>query len=484
MSVINLNPQQSETRRVAIRDLPDEILLKIFSHMSVSELVGTVQKVCSRWKVLSQAAQLWTDKIYRIGTWCRVGTCIGKSGNPDQEVIEIFRSAPNLRKVHIWHPITYSVLCTLYTNCHRLTELHLDGKQTLSSSELKNLVEQCPRIKSLRVPCEVMKTEESVEALSGLQHLRVLCLGQHDSSIETPLVLRPLAYSCPELEEIDFMHTYINVEDLKFFLYAKKNTLKTIGIRWTLAGNRCVLPVLASYAVSLECLRLYKFIVSTVPATEVENFTALLRMKNLQELTMTAIEPFPGTVVLAFRDGGLQKLKVLDLRSSKNLYNESVIGFYRACPVLRELNLSFVSMLSDDAFFEIYHLEHLEKLDVSYCRRLGGELIPRLTSLPHLHTLVMKGLDLSQLQPGLGSIVELSNLRCLTLNHSIVAGVPFDKFPGKLVRLRELNIKWCQGVPEDWKKLTEQMPQLKIDTEIAAEQNVVPGSSGSVHDWQ
>ncbi|XP_049842735.1 uncharacterized protein LOC126293520 isoform X6 [Schistocerca gregaria] len=364
MSLINLNPQLSEIRRVGIRDLPDEILLKIFSHMSVSELVGTVQKVCARWKVLSQAGQLWTDNVYRIGTWCHVGTCIGNIGNPDQEAIEIFRSAPNLRK------------------------------------ELKNLVEQCPRIKSLRVPCEVMKSEESVEALSHLQHLRVLCLGEQDSSIETPLVLRPLAYSCPELEEIDFMHTYINVEDLKFFLYAKKNTLKTIGIRWTLSGNRCVLPVLASYAVSLECLRVYKFVVSTVPATEVENFTALLRMKNLQELTMTAIEPFPGTVVLAFRDRGLQKLKVLDLRSSKNLYNESVIGFYRACPVLRELNLSFVSMLSDDAFCEIYHLEHLQKLDVSYCRRLGGELIPRLTSLPHLHTLVMKGLDLSQLQPG------------------------------------------------------------------------------------
>ncbi|XP_046982588.1 uncharacterized protein LOC124552367 [Schistocerca americana] len=73
------------------------------------------------------------------------------------------------------------------------------------------------------------------------------------------------------------------------------------------------------------------------------------------------------------------------------------------------------------------------------------------------------------MQPGLSSILALSSVRCLTFNYSVVTGVPFHKFPGKLVSLRELKIRGCRGDPKATDGLSEQMPDLKIYGSIEAE---------------
>ncbi|XP_046992784.1 uncharacterized protein LOC124605265 [Schistocerca americana] len=102
------------------------------------------------------------------------------------------------------------------------------------------------------------------------------------------------------------------------------------------------------------------------------------------------------------------------------------------------------------------------KLDVTDCRTLGGALFPYLVGLPRLHTLRMENMAFARLQPGVSSILELSGVRCLTFDYSVVAGVPFEKFPEKVVNLRELGVKECQGDPKAVEGLAKQMPGLKI----------------------
>lgn len=475
-STMDLNPQPLEATvcdtadedswRVSIESLPDEILVKIFSHLSFSELIDIVQKVSCRWKRLSQDAELWTNKEYEIRSWSDNNSDTCKGDSTDREAIQTFCDAPNLRKVCMRRGAKSRVFRALYNKCHRLSELRLHYTQKLSYSVLKNLVEKCSQIHTLRISNELLKNEKFSEAVSQLQHLRVLYLEEFFS--EKAPVLRPLGDGCPRLVEVNFGWMTVDMDDLRYFLNAKRNTLKSVCIKWAMVGKRCVLPLLAVCANSLERLQLYEFDIVRDEAREA--FTALGSLKSLQELKLSLTEPPPpNTAALAFKTGGLSKLRLLDLRESFALDNDTVIAVCRGCPALRDLCLRGAELITDAAFSQIYRLQHLETLDVSCCKSLGGALVPCLTRLPHLHTLWMEELEFPRLQPGLSSIVELSNLRSLTLSYSLITGVPFDKFTGKLVRLSELNIQWCRGDPKAVEGLTKQMPGLKIHGNIEEE---------------
>ncbi|XP_049945928.1 F-box/LRR-repeat protein 7-like isoform X1 [Schistocerca serialis cubense] len=444
--------------RVSIDDLPDEILIKIFSHMSFSELVDVIQKVCTRWKRLSQDAYLWSDKTYFITMGCIVISDCWKADKTDQQAVQTICDCPNLRSVCMWRGAKSRVFRALYNTCHRLSELYLHPTQKLSYEVLKNLVEKCPKIHTLRISRELLKLQKFAEAVSQFQHLRVLELQDH--FMGNRLLLRPLGDGCPQLTVVHFGFMTVDLDDLRYFLNAKRNSLKSICINWTME-RRCILPLLSVCADSLERLELSEYNIHKEES--VEAFTALGTLKNLQELKMLILYPAPpGAAPLAFETGGLPKLRMLDLRNGFGLDDETVIAICRGCPALRELNVGNAELLSDAAFSEIYRLQHLEILDVSGCEGLGGALIPCLARLPRLHTLVMEYMEFPMLQPGLSSILQLSSIRCLTLNDSILIGMPFDKFAGKLVNLRELYVHSCVGDSEALHILKEQMPSLKI----------------------
>ncbi|XP_049842711.1 uncharacterized protein LOC126293502 isoform X3 [Schistocerca gregaria] len=474
VSATNLNTQQSETavsykaERVAhgtgawhlsIDDLPDVILIKIFSHLSFRELVDVVQKVCCRWKMLSQEAELWTDMEFRI-KYSSDYDDMWKGVKTDGEAIRTFCDLPNLRNVRVFRPAKSRVFRALYNRCRRLSTLRLHAAQKLSYSVLENLVEKCSRIRTLRISNELLKSEKFSDTVSRLQDLRVLEVAMN---LKEPIpVLWPLGDGCPRLAEVDFVYTTFDMDDLKYFLNAKRNTLKRIRINSeAVIGKRCVLPLLTICADSLERLHLYDLDLSHSEVREA--FTALRSLKNLQELEMWVSSPEPlDKITMVFKTGGLPKLRLLNLRAGRSLDDSTVIAISHGFPTLRELCVRHSELLSDTAFSQICHLEHLEILDVSGCTGLGGTFVPYLVRLPQLHTLVMEELEFPKLLPGLSSILELSGLRALSLSWSLVSGVPFDRFPGNLVSLRELTVHWCRGDPKATDGLTEQMPKLKI----------------------
>ncbi|XP_049797733.1 uncharacterized protein LOC126215120 isoform X3 [Schistocerca nitens] len=410
--------EDTAVRRTSIDHLPDEILINIFSQLSFSELVDVVRKVCRRWRKLSRDSKLWADKEYHVGVsrHCNSKNC--KSGRTEREAIRIFRSARSLRKVYMWRTVNRHVINVLCNKCRRLTDLHLHSAQVFSYSTVTDLVEQCSRIQTLRASDELLRTERASVAVSRLQHLRVLRLQERhvlNTPVVHPFVLRPLADGCPRLVEIDFGHLSVNMDDLKYFLNAKKNTLKSLRIKWSMDGTR---------------------------------------------------------------NGGLQELKVLGLPYGCGVEDNTVIAISRGCPSLRQLSITRARKLSPAAFSEIDHLEHLEVLDVTGCQRLGGALFPHLVTLPRLHTLRVGAMSfgttffgttyVTGLQPGVTSILKLSRLRCLTFDYSNVTGMPFDKFPENLVSLRELSVEGCQGDPKATDRLTEQMPNLVIRGTVRA----------------
>ncbi|XP_047114829.1 uncharacterized protein LOC124795065 isoform X4 [Schistocerca piceifrons] len=323
--------------RTSIDDLPEEILIKIFSHLSFTELVDVVRKVCRRWRKLSRDLRLWADKEYHVGVsrHCNSENC--KSGRTEREAMLIFRSARNLRKVHKWCAVSPHVIDVLCNKCQRLADLRLHAAQKLGYSTVKNSVEQCSGIHVLTAPDELLKTEKFSEAVSRLQHLRVLCLQERyvgTTCVLRPYVLRPLGDGCPRLVEIDFGRMSVGTDDLKYFLNAKNNTLKCLRIKWSVGGTR---------------------------------------------------------------NGGLPQLKVLDLPHGYGVEDNTVIAISHGCPGLRQLSVTHATKLSPAAFSEIDCLEHLEmELSVEGCQ---GD--PRATDglTEQMPNLVIRGTIHAELQP-------------------------------------------------------------------------------------
>jgi hypothetical protein len=76
-----------QNARISINDLPPELLLFIFSWLSVTDLCISVAPVCSRWRLLAKHPCLWTELSF-VGN--RVST---------EQVCTLLRSSPSLKKL-------------------------------------------------------------------------------------------------------------------------------------------------------------------------------------------------------------------------------------------------------------------------------------------------------------------------------------------------------------------------------------------------
>ncbi|XP_049963590.1 uncharacterized protein LOC126484219 [Schistocerca serialis cubense] len=221
------------------------------------------------------------------------------------------------------------------------TERCLYRRGIVQLQVLKTLVEKCTGIHTLTAPYKLLKSERCSEALSQLHNLRVLNLEPEykefdRSSTQEPCLVRPLVNGCPQLAEVDFGFTYINMEDLRYFLRAKRNTLRSIRIKWAMGGTSCVPPLLEA-CTELERLELCEDddfeMVHSIPR---EAFTALGKLKNLQELRISIpIRLPPGVAPLAFKGRGLKRLRKLDIWCGPGLDNETIIAISRGLPALR-----------------------------------------------------------------------------------------------------------------------------------------------------
>jgi len=57
-------PSVMASESMSINDVPDEILLKIFSYFEPEELWFIITKVCKRWDVLAKDVVLWRTLSY------------------------------------------------------------------------------------------------------------------------------------------------------------------------------------------------------------------------------------------------------------------------------------------------------------------------------------------------------------------------------------------------------------------------------------
>ncbi|XP_047003835.1 uncharacterized protein LOC124622226 [Schistocerca americana] len=276
----------------------------------------------------------------------------------------------------------------------------------MNYSLLKYIFEKCPKIEKLIIANNLLADRQYAELVSRLEHLQSLEVFENRRGAG-PVLLRFLADTCSKLREINLSCDYHPLEDVEYFVKAKRDTLTSATVRWTMAGKRCVVPVLKEAASSLEKLQLRLFDVA--PEEEATTFADLGELHNLCELHCNQLCPHrPRLISLAFQ------------------------------------------------------------LDLSGCSGLGGSAVAHVAQLPALRTLLLQYIDdLTDLQPSLRHVLDLKQLRCLDILYSgHIRAVPFEEFSVRLVNLRELHVTYEEEDEVFYKnvfaEMQSQMPRLRI----------------------
>ncbi|XP_049768617.1 F-box/LRR-repeat protein 7-like [Schistocerca cancellata] len=448
-----------DCRGTTVDDLPDELMLEIFSYVSFSENIKVLQKVCTRWRILAQDAHLWLHEKYVV-----------RQETSEEEAVATFSAVPQLRTVILEKEVSPGVFQALSRSCPHLTTLETGLRQMLTCLEADNLFAGCRKIRTLSISDKAVRANvRFLDAVALLADLRVLHIRETEVA-DKVIPLRIIADGCPHLSDLglgDIFGLCYQYQDAEYFISSHKCVLKSLCIRWTSVNGRSIVPLLLVCADVLEHLELINHReISVEEATKTLN--ALGKLHNLRRLHFGATNREVRHLVPAvFENGRLQKLQHLQL--SYMVQDEMVRTVAQHCPDLRELELIRCAGHTDAVFEPLHRLKNLETLKITYCQCLGGKAISYIAKVSALHTLEFNSVKFNKLKPSVDCILEMSELRRLFLKDCICWAIPFDKFPGRLVNLRELEIDYCDGDQDVLDRISAQMPDLRVKGTLGAQ---------------
>ncbi|XP_049841566.1 F-box/LRR-repeat protein 17-like isoform X1 [Schistocerca gregaria] len=448
-----------DCRGTTVDDLPDELMLEIFSYVSFSENINVLQKVCTRWRILAQDAHLWLHEKYVV-----------RQEMSEEEAIATFSAVPQLRTVILEKEVSPGVFQALSRSCPNLTTLETNLWQMLTCVEADNLFAGCRKIHTLSISDKGVRANvRFLDAVARLVDLRVLHIRETEVA-DKVIPLHIIADGCPHLSDLglgDIFGLCYQYQDAEYFISSHKCVLKSLRIRWTSVKGRSIVPLLLVCANVLEHLELINHReISVEEATK--TLTALGKLPNLRRLHFGATNREVQHLVPAvFENGRLQKLQHLQL--SYMVQDDMVRAVVQHCPDLRELELLRCAGHTDAVFEPLRRLKKLETLKITYCHCLGGKAISYIAKVPALHTLEFNSVKFYKLKPSVDCILEMSELRRLFFKDCICWAIPFDKFPGRLVNLRELEIDYCDGDQDVLDRISAQMPDLRVKGTLGAQ---------------
>lgn len=430
-----------------IEDLSEEILLEIFSYLSMNDIVFSIQNVSRRWRRVSYDHELWRNRIY-----CPLAI------ESDEVVEKTLRIIPKLNNLVLdKRPYAQDVIETLVNYCTDIRRLEFHSYQMLDHRLLKKLVSQCPKIEYLHIPTRILHSYEKAKTISSLERLRTLKVGGW-SELEHPARLRPLADGCPSLESIDLIEMFCGIDDLKYLLQEKKDTLHTVSIKWGYYEGMCVIPLLkvcpALRTLTVDCY---------YPVDVREGFYALRTLNSVTSLSLLDFDTADINYVISiFEDKNMLNLVELTITHYENYENQLAKVIVNNCPKLKKLFINECNSLSDESVEDYYKLDDLQfvELKSSAITDVSVACLSRCKKLIHLS---LENCFLLS-EEGMQYITDIHNLRVLKLDCCDLKGLCWSQIPLKMKKLRHLSINFCQHVDEcGVKLLKKQINNLTIN---------------------
>lgn len=178
-----------------LQDLPDEVLLEIFSRLPVNDIVTCALYVCKRWKVLCRSSGLWKGREYRLS-----------DDNKACEIVEVAKLIPHLKALIVGTGTQFYVW---FTGCNVLLSSSVDFEI------IRDLVRSC-NITRITVPRGLFSPNLFPKLLGNDKKLTYLTVKHDPMMYNTPGDTLPLLLTQGSLSELRILHIHgarsINVD--------------------------------------------------------------------------------------------------------------------------------------------------------------------------------------------------------------------------------------------------------------------------------
>ncbi|XP_066994851.2 F-box/LRR-repeat protein 2 [Anabrus simplex] len=431
-----------------VNDLPDDVLVEIFSYLTFNDVIHSVQHVSCRWKIIVQYADLWRNLVY-----------IPDFGDSDSHITSTLQQTPKLQTLVLKRRgVCASVLYTFLYNCSYLKKLEFNSEQKLSPKFLKKLVINCPNIEYLHVPNEVLSRVKCSQVIAQFKKLKTLVVGKM-SHWDYPAVLEPLADGCVALKHLDLKNEMHRHDDMAYFLKQKSDQLEVLSVGWASADCKCVVPLLVSCR-ALKKLTVDSFCCGFMNGLEdvyiepyFEPFWSLtsvtsLTLSSLSNAQLSDIE----RIFQKRAMGQLVELQIVRFKGYKDRLSNVII---ENCPRLQVLHFKWCDHFTDMSVKNLYNLQELKNLDIcsSVITYRGMVHLSKCDNLKYLTLSHCRELN----EKGLMQLLNFKNLEVLRLGVCDLRGLPLHLFPTHLKKLFCLNINFCRNVNR------KALAQLKIE---------------------
>ncbi|XP_078666036.1 F-box/LRR-repeat protein 17-like [Branchiostoma floridae x Branchiostoma belcheri] len=320
----SLFSSSSTKRQLSINDLPQTVLLKIVSYLSMEERSRHVCRVCKLWNQMCLDSELWRKIDLR-----------GKGRVTDEVLGRLTSYSTNVTSVDIsdCNNIMDQGVITMATQCFSLTEFKCTRCNHLTDAAFIALAEGCPGLLKL--------------TLDGVRQI-------------TDVAFKQIAARCKDL-------WYLNVSQV--------NNLTDVGVRHVVTGchkltylkfqenNRIAdssVEAIAEHCPQMEVLGLMGCSISSEAVLHLTKCTNLkvLNLCRLRELTDFA-------VIEIVRH--CRKLESVNLCLNSGITDMSIEVIAREAKCLKDLHM-VACAITDEALTSIGKYSHsLETVDVGHC---------------------------------------------------------------------------------------------------------------------
>nr|CAD7400431.1 unnamed protein product [Timema cristinae] len=428
-----------------IEELPLELLVHIFSYLSLEELFSSVQHVCLYWKHVYESPILWSNTIYRPDL------NMGES-----QMVQFLKQIPRLRKINVTRPIDADIFVdSVVQSCPDIHVFHAPNIYDLSCDHLKTLVTRYPHLDSFSIKIGQSDVGRFIEILSGLKRLKSLKI-RVIFSTSFRGKLRPIADGCPSLKHLTLIGSgyYVTSDDMSYFLEKKKDTLVYLNVQ-CLSLTPQVLKLLSS-SKSLEDLKIGSMSIQKRSFAYFFGLTS--RLKRLAIRYYRELEP-------ALSEMFHIPWKSLSYLHLSYLTKMSLESIFCNCPSLETLYLDGAdSLMTDGDFASIHKLSKLSRLRLyrfKLLRDRTAEFIAECGNMRYLKLSTCPAMS----DESIGYLVRCEKMKELFIDHFNLTGSTLHRIES-LLHLTLLQVTYCDDIdPDVLVRLKQRMPHLTIRTE-------------------
>jgi Leucine-rich repeat (LRR) protein len=426
-------------------DLPDKILVRIFTYLTAEDIILCVRYVCTRWRALSENDEIWKHSCY----------CPG-ADTTEQGLLCVVTNTKALRVFQYFG--TCNVVQPLSRYCRKLQVLTVPNL-LLSAADIKVVMELLPELASLNISLTTTKDGLEITSMIGQsQTLLRLSLFPSDNGSAVPGLMGPIADGCPNLRTLICGTFGLPLSEVCYLLRCKKLQLFQLEH----SGH-----VTADFFRALnECINLNNISFRKV---EFEGpFTKMPPITNLKRLTTMAMTgcrmPMLKAIPLTLFLDTLPQMTYIGIPYGSGNIDELINRIIVTCPQLTHLDLEGNMDLRCRGLRNISCSKHLKYLDVSACMYLDKKAFKYVAEgCPELHTLDISGTSVSD--SIFRQILRCKSLKNLLMAECDLTSIDLNLIPRNIPGLRSLHIgpeREPSDIARVLAQLKRQMPHLDV----------------------